>query len=181
MLLTLANKFVQTIDTISELLGKAVAWLTLLMVLLTFSIVVLRYGFNLGWIGMQESVLYFHGIVFMLGAAYTLKHDGHVRVDIFYQKYSPKQKALLNLFGSVILLLPVCIFIFFISLDYVLSSWNIMESSPEAGGLPLVYLNKSLILLLAITLSLQGLAEIVRNILMLSDNLRDTENRTGAK
>jgi|TARA_R110000764_G_scaffold755_5_gene2802 TRAP-type mannitol/chloroaromatic compound transport system permease small subunit len=172
---------VQTIDTITELLGKAVAWLTLLMVLLTFSIVVLRYGFNLGWIGMQESVLYFHGIVFMLGAAYTLKHDGHVRVDIFYQKYSPKQKALLNLFGSVILLLPVCIFIFFISLDYVLSSWNIMESSPEAGGLPLVYLNKSLILLLAITLSLQGLAEIVRNILMLSDNLRDTENRTGAK
>ncbi|MBA6417531.1 TRAP transporter small permease subunit [Colwellia sp. 6M3] len=181
MLLTLANKFVQTIDTITELLGKAVAWLTLLMVLLTFSIVVLRYGFNLGWIGMQESVFYFHGIVFMLGAAYTLKHDGHVRVDIFYQKYSPKQKALLNLFGSVILLLPVCIFIFFISLDYVLSSWNIMESSPEAGGLPLVYLNKSLILLLAITLSLQGLAEIVRNILMLSDNLRDTENRTGAK
>lgn len=181
MLLTLANKLVQTIATITELLGKAVAWLTLLMVLLTFSIVVLRYGFNLGWIGMQESVLYFHGIVFMLGAAYTLKHDGHVRVDIFYQKYSPKQKALLNLFGSVILLLPVCIFIFFISLDYVLSSWNIMESSPEAGGLPLVYLNKSLILLLAITLSLQGLAEIVRNILMLSDNLRDTENRTGAK
>lgn len=181
MLLTLANKLVQTIDTITELLGKAVAWLTLLMVLLTFSIVVLRYGFNLGWIGMQESVFYFHGIVFMLGAAYTLKHDGHVRVDIFYQKYSPKQKALLNLFGSVILLLPVCIFIFFISLDYVLSSWNIMESSPEAGGLPLVYLNKSLILLLAITLSLQGLAEIVRNILMLSDNLRDTENRTGAK
>lgn len=181
MLLTLANKFVQTIDTITELLGKAVAWLTLLMVLLTFSIVVLRYGFNLGWIGMQESVLYFHGIVFMLGAAYTLKHDGHVRVDIFYQKYSLKQKALLNLFGSVILLLPVCIFIFFISFDYVLSSWNIMESSPEAGGLPLVYLNKSLILLLAITLSLQGLAEIVRNILMLSDNLRDTENRTGAK
>lgn len=181
MLLTLANKFVQTIDTITELLGKVVAWLTLLMVLLTFSIVVLRYGFNLGWIGMQESVLYFHGIVFMLGAAYTLKHDGHVRVDIFYQKYSPKQKALLNLFGSVILLLPVCIFIFFISLDYVLSSWSIMESSPEAGGLPLVYLNKSLILLLAITLSLQGLAEIVRNILMLSDNLRDTENRIGAK
>jgi TRAP-type mannitol/chloroaromatic compound transport system permease small subunit len=181
MLLTLANKFVQTIDTITELLGKVIAWLTLLMVLLTFSIVVLRYGFNLGWIGMQESVLYFHGIVFMLGAAYTLKHDGHVRVDIFYQKYSPKQKALLNLFGSVILLLPVCIFIFFISLDYVLSSWSIMESSPEAGGLPLVYLNKSLILLLAITLSLQGLAEIVRNILMLSDNLHDTENRIGAK
>ncbi|MFT5635158.1 MAG: TRAP-type mannitol/chloroaromatic compound transport system permease small subunit [Cognaticolwellia sp.] len=181
MLLTLANKFVQTIDVITELLGKAVAWLTLLMVLLTFSIVVLRYGFNLGWIGMQESVLYFHGLVFMLGAAYTLKHDGHVRVDIFYQKYSHKQKALLNLFGSIMLLLPVCIFIFFISVNYVMSSWQIMESSPEAGGLPLVYLHKSLILLLAVTLSLQGLAEITRNLLILFQDLPNTKNTAEAK
>jgi len=165
MLLTLAKKFVKAVDACTELLGRGVAWLTLLMVLLTFSIVVLRYGFNLGWIAMQESVLYFHGFVFMLGAAYTLKHDGHVRVDIFYQKYSAKQKAWLNLFGSLLLLLPVCIFIFFISFNYVISSWQIMEQSSEAGGLPLVYLNKSLILLLAITLSLQGLAEITRNVL----------------
>jgi TRAP-type mannitol/chloroaromatic compound transport system permease small subunit len=181
MWLSLAKKFVHTIDVITELLGKAVAWLTLLMVLLTFSIVVLRYGFNLGWIAMQESVLYFHGLVFMLGAAYTLKHDGHVRVDIFYQKYSPKQKALLNLFGSLVLLLPVCIFIFFISFNYVSSSWKIMESSPEAGGLPLVYLNKSLILLLAITLSLQGLAEFTRNLLILLQDQADTNSITGTK
>ena len=167
MLLSLANKFVQTIDRITEILGKGVAWLTLLMVLLTFSIVVLRYGFNLGWIGMQESVLYFHGLVFMLGAGYTLKHDGHVRVDIFYQQYSAKQKAYLNLFGSIFLLLPVCVFIFFISVNYVAASWQIMEKSPEAGGLPLVYLNKSLILLLAVTLILQGVAEIIRNIMVL--------------
>jgi len=181
MLLTFANKLVQTIDAITELLGKMVAWLTLLMVLLTFSIVVLRYGFNLGWIGMQESVLYFHGLVFMLGAAYTLKHEGHVRVDIFYQKYTLKQKALLNLFGSVMLLLPVCIFIFFISFNYVMSSWQIMESSPEAGGLPLVYLNKTLILLLAITLTLQGIAEITRNLLILCQDLPDTNHVAGAK
>lgn len=167
MLLRFANKFVQTVDAITELLGKAVAWLTLVMVLLTFSIVVLRYAFNLGWIGMQESVLYLHGTVFMLGAAYTLKHDGHVRVDIFYQKYSPKQKAWLNLFGTVLLLLPVCIFIFFISVDYVLSSWRIMEKSPEAGGLPLVYLNKSLILLLSITLALQGVSEVIKSVVTL--------------
>ncbi|ARD43410.1 TRAP transporter small permease subunit [Colwellia sp. PAMC 21821] len=181
MLLTFANKLVQTIDAITELLGKMVAWLTLLMVLLTFSIVVLRYGFNLGWIGMQESVLYFHGLVFMLGAAYTLKHEGHVRVDIFYQKYTLKQKALLNLFGSVMLLLPVCVFIFFISFNYVMSSWQIMESSPEAGGLPLVYLNKTLILLLAITLTLQGIAEITRNLLILCQDLPDTNHVAGAK
>ena len=181
MLLTLANKFVHTTDTITELLGKAVAWLTLLMVLLTFGIVVLRYGFNLGWIAMQESVLYFHGLVFMLGAAYTLKHDGHVRVDIFYQKYSSKQKACLNIFGTLLLLLPVCVFIFFISFNYVASSWQIMESSPEAGGLPLVYLNKSLILLLAITLSLQGLAEITRNILILCQKQPETNSNEEAK
>ena len=167
MLLTLVRKLLHAIDAITELLGKVVSWLTLLMVLLTFGIVVLRYGFNLGWIAMQESVLYFHGLVFMLGAAYTLKHDGHVRVDIFYQRYSVKQKAYLNLFGSLILLLPVCVFIFFISFNYVESSWQIMESSSEAGGLPLVYLNKSLILLLAVSLSLQGLAEIFRNLLTL--------------
>ncbi|MGB1263887.1 MAG: TRAP transporter small permease subunit [Cognaticolwellia sp.] len=181
MLLTIANKFVDTVDRITELLGKAVAWLTLLMVLLTFSIVLLRYGFNLGWIAMQESVLYFHGLVFMVGAAYTLKHDGHVRVDIFYQKYSPKQKAYLNLFGSLFLLLPVCVFIFFISLNYVMSSWQIMESSSEAGGLPLVYLNKSLILLLATTLSLQGLAEIVRNLLTLCQDESVTNSSAEAK
>jgi TRAP-type mannitol/chloroaromatic compound transport system permease small subunit len=165
MLLTIANKFVGTIDSITEILGKMISWLTLLMVLLTFTIVVLRYGFNLGWVAMQESVLYFHGIVFMLGAAYTLKHDGHVRVDIFYQKFSLKQKAWVNLIGGLVLLMPVCIFIFFISINYVLAAWQIMESSPEAGGLPLVYLNKSLILTLAVTMVFQGLAEILRNLL----------------
>ncbi|SEK65918.1 TRAP-type mannitol/chloroaromatic compound transport system, small permease component [Colwellia chukchiensis] len=167
MFLTVAKKLVTIIDLSTEMLGKTVAWLTLAMVLLTFSIVVLRYGFNLGWIAMQESVLYFHGIVFMFGAAYTLKHDGHVRVDIFYQRYSAQQKAWLNLLGSVFLLMPVCLFIFFISFDYVISSWQIMEQSAEAGGLAIVYLNKSLILVLATTLSLQGVAEIARNLLYL--------------
>lgn len=181
MLLSFAQKLVNTIDCITELLGKVVAWLTLLMVLVTFSIVVLRYGFNLGWIAMQESVLYFHGFVFMLGAAYTLKHDGHVRVDIFYQQYSINQKAWLNLIGSLFLLLPVSVFIFFISFHYVISSWQIMESSAEAGGLPLVYLNKSLILLLATTLALQGIAEITRNILTLIKNQHDMHDMKQAQ
>ncbi len=172
MLSPFLNRFVNVCDQFTHFLGKLIAWFTLLIVFLTFSIVVLRYGFNLGWIAMQESVLYFHGTVFMLGAAYTLKHDGHVRVDIFYQKFSVKQKALVNLIGSVCLLLPVCGFIFFISIDYVLLSWQIMESSKEPGGLPLVYLNKSLIFALVATLTLQGLAEIARNLLQL---LKPTE------
>ena len=167
---TATLNMVKSIDVITETTGKLIAWLTFLMVLLTFTIVVLRYGLNLGWVAMQESVIYFHGLVFMLGAAYTLKADGHVRVDIFYQKFSAKNKALVNMLGTIFLLLPVCIFIFTISFDYVLTSWRILEKSPEAGGLPLVYLNKSLLLLLAVSLALQGMAEIGRNILVFFDN-----------
>ncbi|TWX51680.1 TRAP transporter small permease subunit [Colwellia hornerae] len=167
MLLNWLAHLTDFIDRVTDNTGKIISWLTLLMVLLTFFIVVLRYGFNIGWIAMQESVLYFHGTVFMLGAAYTLKADGHVRVDIFYQNFSIKVKALVNLFGALLLLLPVCIFIFYISFDYVASAWRIMERSPEAGGLPFVYLSKSLLLIMAITMSLQGIAEICRNLQIL--------------
>jgi len=158
-------RLITIIDTITESIGKAISWLMLLMVLVSFIIVVLRYGFNIGWIAMQESVLYMHGFIFMLGAAYTLKADGHVRVDIFYQRFSQKQKALVNIFGGLFLLFPVCGFIFYISFDYVQMSWHIMEQSPEAGGLPLVYVSKSFILLFCVFLSVQALAEIFRNIL----------------
>lgn len=172
---------VKTIDCITESLGRFVAWLTLLMVLLSFSIVLLRYGFNLGWVAMQESVLFFHGMVFMLGAGYTLKAEGHVRVDIFYQKFTHKQQALVNLLGSLLLLLPVCIFVFFISFDYVSTSWRIMEKSPEAGGLPLVYLSKSLLLAFAVTFTLQGLAEIGRNILIITGNISADKTTANSK
>ena len=159
---------VKLIDKFTDMTGRAIAWLTLLMVVLSFLIVVLRYGFNIGWIAMQESVLYLHGMVFMLGCAYTLKADGHVRVDIFYQKFSPRQKALVNCFGGIFLLLPVCLTIFYLSFDYVLASWHIMEKSGEAGGLPFVYLNKTLILLLPVVVVIQGIAEIFRQLLLLS-------------
>ena len=88
--LSLVN-FVAVIDRFTDHTARIISWLTLLMVLFSFAIVILRYGFNLGWIAMQESVLYFHGVVFMLGAAYTLKADAHVRVDIFYQKMTKKK------------------------------------------------------------------------------------------
>jgi len=158
-------RLIAIIDTITQSIGKAISWLMLVMVLVSFIIVVLRYGFNVGWIAMQESVLYMHGFIFMLGAAYTLKADAHVRVDIFYQRFSQKQQALVNIFGSLFLLLPVCGFIFYISVDYVQMSWHIMEQSPEAGGLPFVYISKSFILLFCVSLSMQGVAEIFRNIL----------------
>ncbi|NQZ24068.1 MAG: TRAP transporter small permease subunit [Colwellia sp.] len=182
MLLNWLAKIVNVIDGFTELTGKVISWFTLIMVLLTFTIVVLRYGFNLGWVGMQESVLYFHGLTFMLGAAYTLKDGGHVRVDIFYQNFSNKGKALVNLLGAIFLLLPVCIFIFYISFDYVAMGWKIMEKSPEAGGLPLVYLSKSFILLLSVSLSLQGIAEICRNLsILLLDSSQVPPLNTEAK
>tara|TARA_B110000091_G_scaffold40147_1_gene43342 strand:+ start:258 stop:731 length:474 start_codon:yes stop_codon:yes gene_type:complete len=145
-----------------------VSWFTLFMVLLTFLIVVLRYGFNLGWIAMQESVMYLHGMVFLLGAAHTLRVNGHVRVDIFYRSFSPKKQAKVDLFGSLLLLMPVNIFIFMVSFDYVMRAWRVMETSQEAGGIPGVYLLKSLILLFSFTMLLQGIAEVIRNVVKLS-------------
>jgi TRAP-type mannitol/chloroaromatic compound transport system permease small subunit len=143
-----------------SLIGKSVAWLTLAMVLLTFVIVVLRYGFNLGWIWLQESVTYLHAMVFMLAAAWAWQTDDHVRVDIFYRERSPRQKAVVNLVGTLIFLVPFCVFLLFISWDYVAVSWSGQEGSREAGGLALVYLQKSLILALPVLLLLQAVISV---------------------
>jgi TRAP-type mannitol/chloroaromatic compound transport system permease small subunit len=155
------------LDQIAEYTGRTVSWATLLMVLITFLVVILRYAFDLGWIALQESVNFLHAAAFMLGAAYTLKHQGHVRVDIFYQKMSPRGRAWVDLLGTLLLLFPVCGFIFWIGWEYVLNSWDVMEGSREAGGLPGVFLLKSLILLLPLTLGLQGMASLLRNIMLL--------------
>ena len=128
--------------------GKSIAWLTVIMVLLTFTIVVLRYGFNLGWIWLQESLTYLHVAVFTIAAAWTLQQDGHVRVDIFYAEMPIKKRALVDLLGSLIFLIPFCIFVLVIAWPYVANSWKLLESSREAGGLPLVFLLKSLIMVL---------------------------------
>jgi TRAP-type mannitol/chloroaromatic compound transport system permease small subunit len=148
-------------------LGKAVAWLTVLMVVVTFTVVILRYGFNLGWIWLQESVTYLHAIVFMLAAAWALQTDDHVRVDIFYRDRTPRQKAMVDLLGTVFLLVPVCVFLVFVSWDYVMGSWAVLEGSRHAGGLPLVYLQKTLILLLPIFLLLQAWVDIQETIRVL--------------
>ena len=137
-------------------IGRAVSWLTLVMVVLTFAIVVLRYGLNQGWIWLQESVTYLHATVFMMAAAWAFQADEHVRVDIFYRDRSPHDKAWVNLLGTLIFLLPFSIFLLIIAWDYVAASWSAMESSREAGGLPLVYLLKSLILVLPALLLIQS-------------------------
>jgi len=140
--------------------GQAVSWLTLVMVLLTFLIVILRYGFNLGWIWLQESLTYVHVTVFCIVAAWTLQQDGHVRVDIFYAGMTEKKRALVDLSGSVLFLVPLCIFILVISWPYVANSWKLLETSREAGGLPLVFLLNSLILALPALLLIPAVINI---------------------
>lgn len=166
-LTTTIERLAGVCESINEWLGRAVSWLSLLMVLVTFVIVVLRYAFDLGWIWLQESVTYMHAALFLVGAAYTLKHEGHVRVDIFYSRFSDRAKAWVDLFGGLLLLMPVCIFIFLVSWDYVVQSWELHEGSREAGGLDGVYLLKSLILVMAGLLLLQGLAATLRKLLFL--------------
>jgi TRAP-type mannitol/chloroaromatic compound transport system permease small subunit len=168
MLLNRAALWQKKIDSFHHVLCQLVSWFTLSMVLLTFLIVVLRYGFNMGWIAMQESVMYLHGMVFLVGAAHTLRVNEHVRVDIFYRGFTPEKQAKVDIFGSLFLLMPVNLFIFFISFDYVMLAWKILEDSQEAGGIPAVFLLKSLILVFSFTMVLQGLAEVIRNILKIA-------------
>lgn len=152
---------------INEMLGRALAWLTILMVLITFTVVLLRYAFNLGWIGMQESVSYLHALVFMLGAGYAFKHEAHVRVDIFYQNFSPRRRAWVNLLGNLLFLIPFTVFILVNSFDYVAASWRIKEASPETGGLPYIYLLKTVIPAMAVVLLLQAAAGSLENLVTL--------------
>jgi TRAP-type mannitol/chloroaromatic compound transport system permease small subunit len=137
-----------TLRNIIALCGKAAAWLTLVMVLLTFAIVILRYGFNLGWIWLQESLTYLHVTVFTVVSAWTLQQDGHVRVDIFYTSMPDHKRALVDLLGTLLFLVPFCLFVMVTAGPYVATSWKLLEDSREAGGLPLVFLLKSLILIM---------------------------------
>ena len=155
------------LDGIAERVGNAAAWLALGLVLMTFAVVMLRYLFQLGWIAMQESILYLHAALFLPGAAYTLKRDGHVRVDIFYRGFTAKRKALIDLLGSLLLLLPVCSFLLWVSWDYVTTAWSIYEGSQEAGGLPYVYLLKTLIPVAVLLLILQGISQALSSLSIL--------------
>lgn len=148
------------LDRISSVLGKASAWLTLIMVLVTFVVVVMRYAFDAGLIWLQESVVWMHAFVFMVGAAYTLQQEQHVRVDIFYREMSAKGRAWVDLAGVVVFLLPLCLFLAWKALDYVAVSWKLHEASRESGGLPypLIPLLKSILIVMPVTVGLQGIA-----------------------
>ncbi len=150
------------IDRVNGALGRAVAWLTLLMVLATATVVLMRYLFQINTLLIQETVIYLHALVLAHGIAYTLKAQGHVRVDILYLCMSERRRALLDGFGHLLLALPVAILIGVISLPYVMASWRVLESSSEVGGLPAVFLLKSLIPVLALLLGLQAISEAAK-------------------
>lgn len=160
--------FVRGVDRINEIVGRVIAWLTLLMVLTTFFVAAMRYGFAWGRVWIQESYVWIHGIVFMLGAGYTLLHDGHVRVDIFYRPADARFKAWVDLFGTLFLLLPVILMVFWVSWPYVLESWVKVEASREAGGLEGLFLLKTVILGFCVLMAAQGLALAGRSVLILA-------------
>ena len=154
------------LDRISRLIGRATAWLTLAMVLLTTVIVVMRYVFDAGLIWMQESVTWMHAAVFMVGASYTLLHEEHVRVDIFYRNMSQRRRAIIDLLGVLLFLLPLCAFLAWMAWDFAATSWLIHESSREPGGLPypMIPLLKSIVVIMPVLVALQGVSLLLRSI-----------------
>lgn len=162
-------KFVERIEKFNSIVGQASAWLTLVMVLVTFIIVIMRYAFDLGWIWLQETVTLMHAAVFMLAAAYTLARDEHVRVDIFYKKLTARGQAIVDALGTAFFLIPVMIFLIWSSSSYVAVAWRIRETSVEAGGLayPWVPVLKTFIPLMAALLLLQAIVIVVRSITLI--------------
>ncbi len=158
------------IDKISELTGRISSWFVVLMVLITCLVVIMRYILGLGSVLLQDIVLYLHASLFLLGASFAFKRDSHVRVDIFYRDLSNKNKSVINLVGNLVLLQPLCLVIFLYSWGFVEFSWQIMESSPEPDGLPFVYLQKTLLLLMSFFLWIQSISEILKSLILLRDD-----------
>jgi len=150
------------IDGLVSIIGRAASWLILVVVLLQFALVVARYLFGLGSIWLSETVIYAHGAVFMLAAAWTLRAEGHVRVDIFYAEAPARTRAFIDFVGAILLLLPFMLVLLWLSVPYAARSWAIFEHSQEASGLPLVFVLKTLIPVFAALMALQGVAQAIR-------------------
>jgi TRAP-type mannitol/chloroaromatic compound transport system permease small subunit len=161
-------KIVEKQNKLQQTFGQVLSWGLLSLVLVSASIVILRYGFDEGSIALQEVALYNHAVVFMLGFAYTLQQNEHVRVDIFYSQMSVIKKAWVDFLGMLIFALPVIGFIAWASWDYVAMSWQIKEASAEAGGLEYVYLLKSVILAMTFLFGLQALSVMIESVLTMA-------------
>ena len=161
------KRFADTIDRLNATIGRMVAWLALAVVLVQFALVVARYMFGFGSIWLTEAVVYGHAALFLLAAAWTLRDFGHVRVDIFYADATPRTRAIVDLAGALLLLLPFALVLLWLSAPYAARSWAIFERSQESSGLPLVFALKTLIPLFAAMMALQGVAQAIRAVTLL--------------
>lgn len=173
------QKLANLADRCNQLVGSGIKWLTLIMMLTTVAVVLLRYVFQAGnLIFLRDSVIYMHSACFLLGAGWTLGRGGHVRVDVFYRRWSVRTKAWIDALGTLVFLFPLAFFILLSSFEFVGQSWSIRETSMEPGGIPTVYLLKTLIPAMAILLIIQGFAELIRNAAILVSDSAELEHST---
>lgn len=173
------NRIADAIDSLTSRIGRAVAWLVLAIVLLQFVLVVARYLIGFGSIWLSESVIYGHATLFLMAAAWTLSAGGHVRVDIFYAEASPRTRAWIDLIGSLLLLLPFALLLFYLSLPFAANSWAVLERSQETSGLPLVFVLKTLVPIFAMLMALQGIAQAIRSLAVLRQKRRREGQHVG--
>lgn len=159
--------WIDRLDAINRGIGLAARWLALLMVLLQFGIVLLRYVFGVSFIFLGEGVLYLHATLFMVGAGYTLLVDGHVRVDVFYSRLSRRGRRLIDLGGGALFLLPTIVVVLFYSWPSVRNAWAVWEGAISVGGIPAAFLLKSLIPTFCLLLLIQCVANLLRDLLRL--------------
>jgi TRAP-type mannitol/chloroaromatic compound transport system permease small subunit len=163
------KRIADAIDATNDWVGRGLSWLTLGMVLVTFGVVVLRYVFGLGWTVLQESIVYMHATVFMACAGFALVHNGHVRCDVFYGSATPRSKAIIDIIGTLVFLIPMCVLIGWVGWPYAADSWAVLEGSPEGRmGIPAVFLLKSLVLVFALLLFLQAISLLLQSALLLA-------------
>lgn len=161
------KKFSRWIDTLNQWVGRGVSWVTLALVLVVFVDVVMRYLFNTSFVFTQELEWHLFGFIFLMGAGYTLLHDGHVRVDIIYQRVGLKPRAWINLCGVILFLIPGCIMVITTSFKFALNAFEIMEGSPDPGGIPFRFVIKSCIPVGFTLLLLQGISLGIHSVMQI--------------
>ena len=172
-------KLAQAIDGLNEWLGRLVSWLALGMVIVMTTIVVLRYAFAEGMPWQQELVRFMHGILFLAGAAYALKHEALVRVDVLYQGMCERKQAIVNIIGTVLFLFPTCFAMIYFTWGYVMGSWHILEGSSEYQGMPGVFLFKSFVWVCGATVALQGVSLIIHSIRVIKHQEHEPKSNVG--
>ena len=175
-LLVFLKFLTRSIDTFNEWVGRVAAWLVLIMVLIVFYSVITRYLFSINSVAVQELQWHLFALIFLLGAAYTLKHDEHVRVDIIYQSrwMNDRRRAWINLIGGCFLLIPFCLLVIITSYPFVYTSIISGEGSPDPGGLPYRFLLKAAIPIGFGLLMLQGIADSLTHLLYLLGESKDS-------